>query len=99
MSEFINRIDAQRAILAAVNQRTWDEELLGLSSQAIERWMASNRIDNTAEIGALLRTLADKLAFLANKSQEHLSDEYLLGTAEVIEMTKTLPSVLDRVRS
>jgi hypothetical protein len=97
MSEFVNRVDAQRAILAAVNERSWNEELLGLSSEAIHRWTESNRIDATSDINKLLRSLSERLAFLANKSQEHLSEEYLRGSADVLQMTAALRASLNTV--
>jgi len=99
MSEFVNRVDAQRAILAAVNGRPWREELLGLSSEAIRRWTEVNGIDTTSDINKLLRALSERLAFLANKSQEHLSDEYLRGSADVLQMTEALRASLDSVAS
>ncbi|TXL03368.1 hypothetical protein BMR08_17225, partial [Methylococcaceae bacterium CS2] len=44
MTEFNNRIAAQRDILVCVNGKNWSEELYGLSSGAIERWMSVNKI-------------------------------------------------------
>ncbi|TXK92648.1 hypothetical protein BMR10_17695, partial [Methylococcaceae bacterium CS4] len=44
MSEFNNRIAAQRDILACINGNNWKEELFGLSSGAIARWANVNNI-------------------------------------------------------
>lgn len=41
MSEFNNRIAAQRDILACINEKNWKEELFGLSSGAIDRWISA----------------------------------------------------------
>ncbi|HLO85493.1 MAG TPA: hypothetical protein VK203_10895 [Nostocaceae cyanobacterium] len=77
MSEFNNRIAAQRKVLQLVNRKQWEkEELLGLSSKAIERWISMNRIDPESLLVELVRTASAKLFFLANKSQEQISEEY-----------------------
>lgn len=83
--EFNNRIAAQRAILRVVNHGRSDEEpLLGLSSNAIDRWTSINRIDQRSRAVVLLRELSRKLFFLANRSQEQVSDDYKAIRAEVV---------------
>lgn len=77
MNEFNNRIDAQRQILRAVNSVSWPgEPLHGLSTKALERWLSRNGLDADAPLAALLRTAAGQLFFLANRSQEQVTDEY-----------------------
>jgi len=83
--EFNNRIAAQRSILRAVNQKPWaSEQLFGLSTKAIDRWVSVNRIEPGSELVKLLRNASAKLFFLANKSQEQISDEYTTARAEII---------------
>jgi hypothetical protein len=74
--EFNNRIAAQRAILRVVNQARRDkEQLFGLSSKAIDRWISVNKIDQGSRVAKLLKEISGNLFFLANKSQEQISDE------------------------
>jgi hypothetical protein len=83
MSEFSNRIAAQRAILATVNAGIWAEELFGLSSKAIERWAMSNRLDPASRLLDLVTEASKQLLFLANRSQEQISDEYVRTSASI----------------
>ena len=84
MNEFNNRIDAQRDILRIVNAVSWpSEKLLGLSTKAISRWVMVNRIDPTRNLVVLVFTAAGELFFLANKSQEQITDEYMARSRTV----------------
>jgi hypothetical protein len=83
MSEFNNRIAAQRDVLKAVNGRGWQEELFGLSHGAIERWARQNHIGEDAPLLRLVKVAADKLFFLSNKSQEQVTDEYRETSTQV----------------
>lgn len=76
MSEFNNRISAQRKILSQVNRHNWQEELFGLSSGAIERWVLANRLEVSSGLVDLLFQAAEKLFFLSNKSQEQITEDY-----------------------
>ena len=83
--EFNDRIAAQRAILRVVNRKPWSsEQLLGLSSKAIDRWVSVNRIEPGSRLVKLVKDVSAKLFFLANKSQEQVSDEYTAIRAEMI---------------
>jgi predicted transcriptional regulator len=82
--EFNNRIAAQRAILRVINRKSWSsEQLFGLSSKAIDRWVSVNHIESGSELVKLIRDVSAKLFFLANKSQEQVSDEYTAVRAEI----------------
>jgi len=82
--EFNNRIAAQRSILKVVNgHRNDKEELIGLSSKAIDRWVSTNTLDSNSNIVQLVRELSGKLFFLANKSQEQISPEYKATALEI----------------
>jgi hypothetical protein len=76
MSEFNNRVAAQRHVLQLVNRKPWKEELFGLSSRAIERWRTVNRVDPESPLSVLISTASSKLFCLATKSQEQVSEEY-----------------------
>lgn len=94
--EFNNRIDAQREILRLVNSRSWDEELFGLSSGAIDRWVRVNGIDRSSALCQSLYESAAKLFFLANKSQEQVTEEYQLLSSEVYDLTRHIAGVLSK---
>ena len=84
MSEFNNRIAAQRQILRLVNKCTpFSEKLFGLSQKAIARWVIENNIKADSNLVALVQNASEKLFFLANKSQEQITDEYKSIEAEV----------------
>jgi hypothetical protein len=88
MSEFNNRIDAQRQILRFVNcAGEMQEELFGLSTGALERWARVNELDDHSPLLALLKQAAAKLFFLSNKSQEQITDEYQSLSDEVADLT------------
>ncbi|MCJ1881142.1 hypothetical protein [Pseudomonas nitroreducens] len=96
MTEFNNRIDAQREILAIVNSYAWREELFGLSSGAIERWIRENGIDPSSDLPIMVYECAGKLFFLANKSQEQITEDYRKISIEVHDLTRRIASVIDR---
>lgn len=87
MSEFSNRIDAQRAVLACTNGVRWrGEPLFGLSSKAIERWRTSNQLPASHGLYLLIRQVAAALFFLGNLSQEQVTDEYALREKAVAKL-------------
>lgn len=93
MNDFNNRISAQRLVLQLVNSQLPNaEELFGLSRKSIDRWKTSNKIRDDSKILELLLEAADTLFFLANKSQEQVTDEYKLISnkyAEIVEKIET----------
>ena len=90
MTEFNSRIAAQRDILVTVNQAPWTEELFGMSSGALDRWIRRNGVEATSTLARLLVEAASKLFFLANKSQEQITDEYKLRSLEVADLTRRI---------
>ena len=88
--EFNNRIVAQRAILRTVNRLCWTEPLCGLSSKAIDRWVSANRLDTTSILASLVKEASAKLFFLANKSQEQVTDEYAVVRAEIANIHQAI---------
>ena len=84
MDEFNNRMDAQRNVLKVINRQVdKKEELCGLSKKAIERWIVANQINSQSEVCQILYSISEKLFFLANKSQEQISEEYRLVSSEI----------------
>ena len=93
MNEFNNRIAAQRKILQIVNRKQWNkEELLGLSKKAIDRWISVNQINPESSLTALIITSSTKLFFLANKSQEQISEEYKIISIEIADIARKIES-------
>lgn len=87
MSEFNNRIAAQREILLGVNSRNWKEDLFGLSSGAIDRWVVANKLGDESCLVNLIRQAAEKLFFLSNKSQEQVTEDYRHLSGEISVLT------------
>ncbi len=95
MDEFNNRMDAQRSILEVINKRGgYSEELCGLSKKAIERWISSNKLDSKSETCDILFRIAKKLFFLANKSQEQITEEYKALSSEILALKINLENSL-----
>jgi hypothetical protein len=91
MSEFSNRIDAQRQVLQLVNRIKWEkEELFGLSSKAIDRWISVNLVNSESQLVQLVKESATKLFFLANKSQEQVTNEYKVMSNEIVVIAKAI---------
>jgi hypothetical protein len=91
MNEFSNRISAQRNVLQLVNRKKWGkEELFGLSRKAIDRWISVNRIDPKSQLVKLVENASAKLFFLANKSQEQVSEEYRMISEEIAVIAKAI---------
>jgi len=96
MNEFKNRMAAQRLILDLINRHTPNkEELFGLSSKAIERWVSVNAIDTNRNLVGLIKTASGKLFFLANKSQEQISEDYQTASREIADLTLAIEAELD----
>jgi hypothetical protein len=93
MNEFQNRIDAQRSILGLVNKSRKKEDLFGLSKGAIDRWILTNELDPSSNLVRAVYRAAEKLFFLGNKSQEQVTDEYRLLSAEVAELTRHIQTL------
>lgn len=77
MSEFNNRIGAQRDILKIVNgSGLFVENLLSLTEKSIDRWSRNNELDAHNSIIKILKLMSGTLFFLANKSQEQITEDY-----------------------
>jgi len=86
---------AQRQILELVNRkRRHREELFGLSGKAIERWVSVNAVDANSNLVELIKTASGKLFFLANKSQEQISEDYRTTSQEIAKLTTAIEAEL-----
>jgi hypothetical protein len=93
MSEFVNRMDAQRKLLQVVNRREWPkEELFGLSRKAIDRWVSRNGISAESQLVSLIESASAKLFFLANRSQEQISEDYRTISCEIAAIARQIES-------
>jgi hypothetical protein len=92
--EFNNRIAAQRAILRVVNSNKWTEPLFGLSGKAIDRWVLANMLDASSPLVRQVRRASEQLFFLANRSQEQITDEYRIVQTELIAISDSIRAEL-----
>lgn len=77
VTEFENRIEAQKEILKIVNRHIWPgEPLFSLTRKAIDRWIAVNRLNAQERLSTLIIDAAGALFFLATKSQEQITEDY-----------------------
>lgn len=77
MNEFGSRIEIQRSVLRSVNSiECYKESLFGFSDKAISRWVNANNIDSGVKLVKLVKEISGKLFFLANKSQEQITEDY-----------------------
>src|ERR1700679_1480259 len=91
MNEFTDRIAAQRSVLRAVNCRNWPhEELFGLSSKAIDRWVTANQLHAESALVRLVHTASEQLFFLADKSQEQMSEQYAMISAKISALVEKI---------
>jgi len=95
MNEFNNRVEAQRTVLRIVNTRGWNEQLTGLSADAISRWQHQNAVPDNDEVVGVLYQVAEALMCLGVRSQELVTIEYEALSAKVSELTELLRSTLD----
>jgi len=88
MYDFLNRVDAQRMVLDSVNRQPWEREpLMSLSRKSIDRWVECNLIDRQSDLVSLLFITSEKLFFLANKSQEQITEDYKSLSREVADLS------------
>ncbi|WP_413739603.1 hypothetical protein ACL2XQ_19940 [Sodalis sp. RH14] len=91
MSEFNNRIKAQREALKVVNgSGLFCEPLLSLTEKAIDRWSNNNDLSNTDRAILLLKAMSGTLFFLANKSQEQVTEDYKILSKKVNDQLSKL---------
>jgi hypothetical protein len=99
MNEFNNRITAQRKALKIVNgSELFFEPLLSLTEKAIDRWSNNNRIDNRNQLVILLKSISESLFFLANKSQEQVTEDYKILSEKVNNQLLKLKHELENRR-
>ncbi|KAA9332774.1 hypothetical protein [Adhaeribacter soli] len=84
MNEFLNRITAQREVIKIINKQNENIfPLAGLSAKSLERWKIDNSISEESELMKTLYLISSKLFFLANKSQEQITNDYRLLSKSV----------------
>lgn len=97
MSEFNNRISTQRKVLKIVNGTgIYKEPLFSLTEKAINRWISDNVITNEVLI-SLLKSISSTLFFLANRSQEQITDEYSVLSDEIDKQLVSLQLELNNI--
>lgn len=93
-AEFNSRVDLQREVIKIVNEKDYKNKLNGLSKPTIENWILNNNISNDA-LKKCLITISEKLFFIANKSQDQVTEEYknlqISVRSNIVEL-KNLPN-------
>jgi len=95
MDEFNNRMNTQRLVLEAVNKKNYSEELFGLSSPAIARWIEKNHLQSNSRMVELVFAVSKKLLFIATKSQEQVSSEYQKMSLEISMILEAISLEVD----
>ncbi|HMH11717.1 MAG TPA: hypothetical protein VK578_01295 [Edaphobacter sp.] len=96
MSEFTNRVEAQRRLLKIVNaKKKHGEELFSLSDSAIQRWSSVNGVDPSSRVVDLLKKASDRVFVMANHSDAPIADEYLLTVEELCHIGDELKEVVE----
>ena len=97
IKEFQNRIEAQREVLRIINSLPkYDEQLMGLSSKAIERWVKRNELNESHPVVDKIYDIAGRLFFLATKSQTPIDGNYEKVSADEIDAILVLRNLLDK---
>lgn len=96
MNEFNNRIELQREVIKIVNKRGFDNQITGLSDDAIKRWLSDNQLAKDSQLTLLIYEIASKLFFLANKSQEQITDSYKKLSSDVSNLVEELRLEINR---
>lgn len=74
-AEFNSRVDLQREVIKILNEKDFKNKLNGLSKPAIDSWIVNNNISDDLLKNCLI-TISEKLFFIANKSQDQVTEEY-----------------------
>ena len=97
MTDLTDRMTMQRRVLRLVNSHRWEEELFGLSADALDRWSVSNRLGADSELGGLLRRISESLFFLATRSQEPVDEQYRAQSRDIAALIEELRNALSSV--
>lgn len=97
MSEFQDRISVQRKVIDIINSNTWREPLMGLSRKSIDRWLAQNSFTIETDLGQILEKIGAKLFFLANRSQEQITEENETASDEITKLITYLEDYLRKM--
>lgn len=73
--EFNSRVELQRRVLKIVNSSEYKIQLTGLSKPSLDTWVASNNVTEKNIKSSLFR-ISEQLFFIANKSQDQITEEY-----------------------
>jgi Rps23 Pro-64 3,4-dihydroxylase Tpa1-like proline 4-hydroxylase len=74
-AEFNSRVDLQREVIKILNKKDFKNQLNGLSKPAIDSWFVTNNFTDDLLKNCLI-TISEKLFFIANKSQDQVTEEY-----------------------
>ena len=94
MSEFENRIEAQRKLIKTVNERiSHGERLSALTEPSIDRWASANRRVADDRVVKILRNASKEIFAMANHSDDPVCGTYRLSAEELASLTKELEQI------
>lgn len=77
LPEFVSRMRAQRSAVKLINSSSvWSEPIFGLSNDSIERFLRNNGGSVSRDLAFAIKETASSLSFLANHSQDQITDAY-----------------------
>lgn len=83
MSDFLNRIEVQRRVVKLINNSRLTYQLSGLSTNSLKKWASDNNIEEKSDVYNHLLLISSKLFFLSNRSQEQISEDYKMISADI----------------
>lgn len=96
MDVLTQRLMLQRETLTLINEAfRGEEQLCGLSVNALDRWLRANRLSPDSPVAKLLTKIADQLGCLTVRSQETVDDTIGLPVADVKNSLEELMLVID----
>ena len=91
MTEFQNRVEAQRKLIKALNERSQAAEpLAALTPPAIDRWIVRNQVNMQSRVAVLLREASTQLFALANHSDDPICGTYRLSSEDLHRITSEI---------
>jgi len=96
MNEFKNRMKSQREIIQTLNSKNFEYQICGLSRLSIEKWIRENKIDPSSKMVLIIYRIANKLFFLATKSQDQISRKYRELSESVLKAKNELIEEMEK---
>ena len=95
MNSFLNKVSAERKVLATINNRLSRRmQLTGLSRVAISNWTSLVGINRSSELVSILTDLADACQTLSDRSNETFTSLDIKDSEKIDKKIGNLKAVL-----